>query len=352
MEKKKIKFAALSLSPAVDRVIYLHSGLSPGMLNRAGATRLYPGSKGLNVARMLSHLGEEVEYHSFTGGVYGEWYEREISRDISLSYFTKTVSGVRENIKIIDGDGVCTELNTRAGPYSEDEIAALKKSLLETDAGAVCLCGSIPQGVEKYVYNSLITELHEKGKKCILDCDGEAMRLGIEAFPDIIKPNYHEAEELFLSSGLHISKERKLRVVENPWENAGKSRGKPSDEVKKAAGMCGEISGFFSVRVLCTLGKDGAICAAPDSDEVLFCPAPHVLLRGFAGAGDSFLGAYISSFFSSSYENAEKREEASLVFAVAAGSAKVTLEGSLIPDAATVGGLLSDQINKQYLKGI
>ncbi len=186
-------FAALSLSPAVDRTVCLYSGITPGALNRATASRLDPGSKGLNAAKMLAHLGRDVEFFSFSGGVYGEWFENEVRREIERSYFVKTSAGLRENIKIIGGDGVCTEINTRAGPYSAAETEALLGALLDTRAGVVCLCGSIPQGVEKGVYNSLVSELHRKGKICVIDCDGEAMKLGIEAFPDVIKPNYREA---------------------------------------------------------------------------------------------------------------------------------------------------------------
>lgn len=333
-------FAALSLSPAVDRTVCLYSGITPGALNRATASRLDPGSKGLNAAKMLAHLGRDVEFFSFSGGVYGEWFENEVRREIERSYFVKTSAGLRENIKIIGGDGVCTEINTHAGPYSAAETEALLGALLDTRAGVVCLCGSIPQGVEKGVYNSLVSELHRKGKICVLDCDGEAMRLGIEAFPDIIKPNYREAEELFISSGLEFHTRRCVKPVENPWENPGKSRGKPFSELEKAAKMCGEISDFFSVRVLCTLGDAGAISAAPGKSEVLFCPAPRVTMRGFAGAGDSFLGAYISEFFAESYENDAERDAAALRFAVAAGSAKVTLDGSRIPDRSAVESML------------
>ncbi len=331
-------FAVLSLNPAVDRVIYLHSALASGGLNRAIATRLDPGSKGLNVATLLSRLGCDVEYYSFSGGIYGAFCEERISGEMIRSYFVRTSCGLRENVKIIDGDDVCTELNTRGGPYSEAECESLISALAGTRAGVVCLCGSIPQGVEKGVYNSLIAKLREKGKICVLDCDGEAMKLGIEAFPDIIKPNLREAEELFISSGLEICSDYRVIPVENPWEKYGKTRRKVPEAAEKAAAMCGEISEFFSVRVLCTLGGDGAICAEPGNKDVLFCPAPHVAMRGFAGAGDSFLAAYLSSFFSESYKNDGAR---ALVRAVAAGSAKVTIDGSGIPDAEAVDKMMS-----------
>ena len=296
-----------------------------------------------------SNAGNKItDVHS---GLYGETdliFTDELPLDqIDLLFFC-TAHGdtkkfmeshtVPENVKIIDGDDVCTELNTRGGPYSEAECESLISALAGTRAGVVCLCGSIPQGVEKGVYNSLIAKLREKGKICVLDCDGEAMKLGIEAFPDIIKPNLREAEELFISSGLEICSDYRVIPVENPWEKYGKTRRKVPEAAEKAAAMCGEISEFFSVRVLCTLGGDGAICAEPGNEDVLFCPAPQVVMRGFAGAGDSFLAAYLSSFFSESYKNDGAR---ALVRAVAAGSAKVTIDGSGIPDAEAVDKMMS-----------
>lgn len=325
-------FAVLSLNPGVDRIIELHSSLSPGELNRARSSRLYPGSKGANVATVLSRLGNEVMYYSFSGGIYGAFCEDMLAVEGVRSYYVGSACGLRENVKVIDCDGACTELNARGGPYSAPEREALLSALLATDAGVVCLCGSIPQGVEKGVYNFLIQELHKKGKICVLDCDGEALQRGIEAFPDIIKPNLREAGELFIASGLTVASKRKIDPVENPWEYSGKSMWKTSETVRRAADICGEISEFFSVRVLCTLGGDGAVCAVPDKKEVLYCPAPRVDPRGLSGAGDSFLAAYISCFFSGSYEN----DAASLRYAVAAGSAKVTLDGSALPDAELI----------------
>ena len=332
-------FAVLSLNPGVDRIIELHSALEPGKLNRASATYLHPGSKGANTATLLSRLGNEVEYYSFSGGVYGDFCEKLIAAEGIRSYYTEAACGLRENVKVIDGGGVCTELNSRGGPVSQSECDALVSALLETRAGVVCLCGSIPQGVEKGVYNFLIKKLHEKGKKCVLDCDGEAMQRGIEAFPDIIKPNLREAEELFIASGLKIGSKRQIIPVENPWEEAEKPLWKIPDVVRRAADICGEISDFFSVRVLCTLGESGALSAVPNQKEVLFCPAPRVNLRGFSGAGDSFLAAYVSEFFSESYEADEK---SALRFAVAAGSAKVMLEGSRLPDRNDIEKVLGN----------
>ncbi len=333
----KADIAVLSLNPGVDRMLELSSPLSPGGLNRCGAARLYPGSKGANVATLLSRLGGRVSYYSFSGGIYGNFCEKSLAAEGVISYYTHSECGLRENIKIMDCDGVCTELNSRGGPYTAGERDELISALLDTDAKVVCLCGSIPQGVEKGVYNFLIQQLHKKGKICVLDCDGEAMQQGIEAFPDIIKPNLREAEELFISSGLKITTKRKITPVENPWEDCGKTVWKTPETVRRAADICGEISEFFSVRVLCTLGGYGSVSALPDKKEALYCPAPRVVLRGLSGAGDSFLAAYISKLFSGSYEN----DAALLRFAVAAGSAKVTLDGSRLPTAELIEKMLS-----------
>src|SRR5207302_4444105 len=56
--------------------------------------------------------------------------------------------------------------------------------------------GSLPRGVEPDIYGELIREVHKLGVTTVLDTDGEPLRLGVRAEPDIVSPNELEAEEL------------------------------------------------------------------------------------------------------------------------------------------------------------
>jgi 1-phosphofructokinase/tagatose 6-phosphate kinase len=58
------------------------------------------------------------------------------------------------------------------------------------------LCGSLPRGVPVELYGQLVEELHKLGVSTVLDTEGEPLRVGTRAFPDLVTPNVVEAEEL------------------------------------------------------------------------------------------------------------------------------------------------------------
>jgi 1-phosphofructokinase len=110
-------------------------------------------------------------------------------------HLTETASETRMNIKIITEAGETTEASERGGPVSVSELNTLCDALYKGCGELLVLGGSIPQGVDKCVYNSVITVLKEFGVRTVLDCDGDALRLGIDAKPTLIKPNNLELSE-------------------------------------------------------------------------------------------------------------------------------------------------------------
>lgn len=316
-----MKFAVLSLNPGIDRVLYLPGPMAAGGMNRLSRSVTSQGSKGANVAIMLHRLGCEVEYYAFSGGYYGEICRSFTDKEGIPSFFVETSAGVRLNTKVIDGNGVCTELNERGGPFSMDEAKKLISLFEKSDADVVCLCGSIPQGVENYVYNLLITAANARGKKTVLDCDGLSFLSAISARPSLIKPNLYELDTFGLSTGM----------FGNFSTDAQKCR-------EQVADACGIVVEKYGCDVLCTLGGDGSIAAlrSPEGRQYFDCPAAEVELKGFSGAGDCFLGAFIAAKYDRGMSNAD-----ALLFAAACGGAKVSLEGSVLPDAALVGEFFS-----------
>ncbi len=343
-EKKDLNtpnVAILSLNPSLDKLLVLPEPLLAGGLNRAKYSVLTPGSKGYNAAAMLEKLGTGVEYLSFTDGRPDDIHVKEAEANFSKTYFRKVACPMRENIKTIAPDGQMTEINLPGGPVFDNEEDDLLDRLFETPAAVVGLLGSIPQGVEKSVYNYIIPRLRKKKKICVVDCDGEALKFACMAKPDIIKPNIKELYELCRNLEIKEFKNVDIEVVENPWRNCVKPGENPQGAAYEVAKRCGKIADVTSAKVLCTVGADGAMCAKPGEDAVLYCPAPKVKTAwGQSGAGDCFLGAYIHAFFEISYESERKREHESLLFAVAAGSAKSLFNRGVIPRAEDVMGVL------------
>lgn len=340
-EKITPKVAIVSLNPSLDKLLVLGEPLVPGRMVRAKYSHTSPGSKGYNAAAMLEKLGTAVEYLSFTDGRTDDVHVKEAEANFSKTYFRKVACPMRENIKTMDPFGQLTEINLPGGPVFDNEEDDLIDRLFETEARVVGLLGSIPQGVEKSVYNYLIPRLHKKKKICVVDCDGEAMKYALMAKPDIIKPNHTELYEICRNLEIKEFKDVDLEIVQNPWKNCVKPGGNPPDGALELAKRCGKIADVTSARVLCTVGKDGAMCARPGEDTVLYCPAPKVEKAwGQSGAGDCFLGAYIHAFFERSYLNEWWHERESLLFAVAAGSTKCLFNRGVIPRSEDVMSVL------------
>ena len=311
--RKKQKFAVLSLNPGIDRALYLPTPMAAGSMNRAARSVTTQGSKGANVAIMLHRLGCDVEYYTFGGGEFGDLANSFLTREGIRVHSVDTICGVRMNTKVIDSECVCTELNERGGVFLPNEIVELTDMFMSTDADVICLCGSIPQGVEKDVYKVFTEFGKSTGKTVVLDCDGEALALGLTANPDIIKPNEYELENLGLSTGLFE-----------------KFSTDPDERLRDVTEACVKVAKRYKTTVICTRGADGSVHVNPQGD-VIFRESMKVRLIGFSGAGDTFLSGYIAARFDKGFT-----EEYALICATAAGAMKVVLEGSELPEATDI----------------
>ncbi|MCR5209029.1 MAG: 1-phosphofructokinase [Lachnospiraceae bacterium] len=188
----------VSLNPAVDRTAAVDS-LTPGCVNRLKNVKDYPGGKGINVTRALRLLGADVIATGFTGGYTGEFIEKAVRDCGAECAFVKTASPVRTNLNVISADGSVTEI-LEPGPVIEADLIFKFQNgfdeLLDR-VNTVVFSGSLPEGVPADFYGRLIRMAKEKGVRTILDCSGEALREGIKACPDLIKPNIKELSDLY-----------------------------------------------------------------------------------------------------------------------------------------------------------
>jgi len=297
---ENITFAVVSLNPGVDHTLHVETAPQRGTLNRIRSSVWQQGSKGVNVALVLKALGAAPRYYAFTGGTEGPLCNSFTERALIPSVFVPTAAGVRVNTKVMEDGGVCTELNERGGPVSEEELSHLL-SYLDGKAPVTCLCGSLPQGVPTDIYKQLILRSKQEGHIAVLDCDGAAFLAGLEAHPDLVKPNREE-----LCRALSVDPATVNTV---------------SDVVM----LCQRLRERCpTTDVICTLGGDGAVFVGDEGE--FYADAPRVEVKGTAGAGDTFLAAFITRRYMW-HEGARM----ALGFAAAAAAAKVTLEGSALP---------------------
>lgn len=295
------RIVTLSVNPAIDRTMYF-DGFTVGTLNRTvKQTVVTAGSKGMNAARAILAAGGETISISFSGGSGGAFLESEMKREGIPSVFIPTGCGVRENIKIIDTDGSGTEANDRGGPITEAETERFIDAVIEhaVPETLFIMSGSIPPGIPVDFYRTLIEAVKEKGSMTVLDCDGEALREGIKAFPEMIKPNHRELENFL---GEKISGRAECQAASK------------------------RVAEKYRCKVLLTIGEEGSMLVCPDGKAIYVNTPKDIKVLGFAGAGDTYLGVYCTERYIKMQDDG-----GAMIAAASASAAKVETPGSLLP---------------------
>ncbi|MGW0788418.1 1-phosphofructokinase family hexose kinase [Streptomyces sp. NPDC002911] len=255
----------VTLNTALD-LTYAVPALVPHTSHRVGEVTERPGGKGINVARVLAALGHDTVVTGFAGGSTGA-----VLRDLlgALPHGPAdalvTVGGnTRRTVAVVDRTtGDTTQLNEPGPHIGAGEWAQFLGTYGELLPGAeaVALCGSLPPGIHVGAYAELIRIARTAGVPVLLDTDGEPLRRGIAARPDLLKPN---ADELAQLTGAR----EPLRATRDARRRGARS-------------------------VVASLGADGLLAVTPDG---IWRAAPPCPVRGNpTGAGDSAVAGLLSA---------------------------------------------------------
>jgi 1-phosphofructokinase family hexose kinase len=143
-------------------------------------------------------LGLDVMWVGFLGGATGEECESGLAAFGVPLTVVRTQTGTRANLELVSADGVVTEILEPGGAVTEGEVerllATCRDIFAESDRGTqVALSGSLPPGAPTDLYAELIRLAHLYGCSAMLDTSGDALRQGLAAAPDFVKPNRSEA---------------------------------------------------------------------------------------------------------------------------------------------------------------
>ncbi|MEU6000149.1 1-phosphofructokinase family hexose kinase [Streptomyces sp. NPDC047197] len=190
----------VTLNAALD-ITYKVPALTPHASHRVTEVIERPGGKGLNVARVLAALGHDVTVTGFAGGDTGRVLHERLTREPRVTDALVPVEGAtRRTLAVVDAaTGDTTQLNEPGPAISPAEWSAFQESYEEALRGgtdAVALCGSLPPGVPVGAYATLVRAARAAKVPVLLDTSGEALRRGVAARPDIVKPNADELAEL------------------------------------------------------------------------------------------------------------------------------------------------------------
>ena len=309
-----MNIAILTLNPCIDRALYLAKPLVTGDIHRVARAVENAAGKGLNQAVVLENLGTTPDYYSFCAPSK-DTMSRFIDTRSLRHHATVAACGIRTNIKVIDSEGVGTELNEAGGPITQDELDELLSQLDAFDGDIVSVCGSIPSGIDKGIYAQILSRAKAKGQKTVLDADGEALKKGLSGHPDYIKPNRRELAGLFDMSESEL------------------------DSDGQVISLAQQVLEAYGTNVLCTLDADGSLYVG--SDSVYRVGVAKVPLRGFAGAGDTYLAAFLHAKYTENRSTSD-----ALSFAARASAAKIALGGSELPTKEQIDAIEQVEVQK------
>lgn len=187
----------VTLNPAWD-VTYPVAALVPGSTHRVGRVSGQAGGKGINVARVLSRMGQPV---LATGVLCGD-PGRAVAADLAAAGVPADFADggdrarTRATVTVVDAaaDGQATLFNEpgpEPGTLDWPHLLGHLRPLIARSA-VVVLSGSLPPALPADAYATLIETARAYSVRTILDSDGAALTAGLAAGPDLVKPNRDE----------------------------------------------------------------------------------------------------------------------------------------------------------------
>jgi 6-phosphofructokinase 2 len=286
----------ITLNPALDRTIWIEK-VRDDVSNRIIEEKSFAGGKSIDVSKVLKNLGEDSAALGFVGGFAGKELEGRLANDGIQTEFIRVSGETRINIIIHEIEtGKQLAFNARGPEIRASELMELIERLERLPCGdIVAIGGSLPLGVSPEICRKIVMLVKRCQSTVVLDVDGEALKAGIKARPDIIKPNIHELSELV---------GRELTEM---------------DEIRSAAR---EINRNGVRIVLVSMGARGILLVS-EGEEYLAVP-PEVDVRSTIGAGDSSVAGFISGLVQ------KKSLKECLVYAAAAGTATTLHQGTAL----------------------
>jgi 1-phosphofructokinase family hexose kinase len=298
------KIVCVSANPAVDRRVYLDA-LILGEVNRGRSSLAMPGGKAAHVAMAARALGVEASWIGFLGGAIGEQIEKELRKLAIAVSPIRTAAATRVNLEVIEDSGRITEVLEPGGPITGDEQAEMLRLFAHRLRGdwkgvLVAISGSLPPGLPADFFVQLIHVAMEAGSQVFLDTSGDALKQGIAAQPNFVKPNRKEVEVLL-------------------------ARALP--DVPAVVAAAREIISHGAGSVAITLGAEGLVWLESKEGPAWFAQPPKLKTISTVGCGDTTLAGFAYGALRG------LRGEEALRFATACGAANCLAksEGRISP---------------------
>lgn len=283
-----------TMNPAIDRTL-LVPDFEPGKVNHVATTIIDAGGSGVNVCRALKVMGTDSMTCGFIAGKNGRFIKDYLTSLAIPCDFVDVPGETRINIKIVDHNGVHTDINESGFEIHESDFNRLKERMTQyvRRDNSIVLCGSTPPNLPVEQYGQICQIISTRGCELFLDTSGKLLLEGLKAKPVFVKPNVQELEATL-----------------------GERFASHEDICRGAR----ELIGLGAQNVVVSMGAEGAIFM--NSAQSCFVQAPKVPVRGPVGAGDVMTAGILHARLN------RMDFETTACYAVAAASASVTVEGT------------------------
>ncbi len=256
----------VTCNPSLDYVMELPQ-LKVGVVNRAAATEIYPGGKGVNVSIVLQNLGLANTVLGFAGGFAGRELEQRLQNLGCRPEFIHIPGETRINVKL--RAETMTDINA-SGPAIPAKAVQQLFTRLDSLTGAdtLVLAGAIPPSLPDDFYQQVMQRLSVRGVRFVVDATRNLLRDTLAYHPFLIKPNEQELGELF-DCELH--------------------------SVPQVIRCAKKLQEFGARNVLVSIGEHGAVLVAEDG-VVLSSAPPKGTAVNAVGAGDSMNAGFLYGF--------------------------------------------------------
>ena len=289
------RVATLTLNPAIDGACEAEE-IFPTHKIRTHAERYDPGGGGINVARVLARLGEQVEVVYLAGGATGALLDELLDQHGLIRQRISIHDHTRQSLAVYER---CSGKEFRFVPegpqVSDAEWRAAFDHCAGLDHGWLVASGSLPRGVPVDFYARLAAALAGRDMKLVVDSSGPALAEAVSGGGlYLVKPSQGEFEALV------------GRKLDGP-----EAVGREALELVRS----GKVA-----HVAVSMGHEGAVLA--HAGGVLARPALDVLAKSTTGAGDCFVAGMVHGFL--------RGEDAAGAFrwGVATGTAAVLSPGT------------------------
>ena len=260
----------LTVNPSIDLGASTEK-VMPTRKLRCSEVKRDPGGGGINVARVITHLGGDCLALHTAGGSPGQLLRRLLQAEAVPAEAVEVTEDTREDFTILETASGEQFRFVLPGPLlTAAELDRFKQRLQvlmqQHRPQFVVASGSLPPGTPPQLYAEIGAIVRARGAQYIVDSSGPALAAALDGNEFLlIKPSLRELREL---SAAPLASDSEWRSAAVALVRSGRIR-----------------------HIAVTLGEGGAVLVG--ADRILHARAPTVRVASTIGAGDSFLAAMV-----------------------------------------------------------